>query len=411
LTDDLGQVAPVVVVPATWRDLRAVWELEKLCFPDDAWPWIDVLAALTFPETVRLKALVAAAPGGYRRRPAGGEGLGGIATLGVHPGHRRRGIGARLLDRCEIDLGVPRIRLTLRPSNLGARRLYDQAGYQQIDVWRQYYRNGEDGVVMEKLLLTDRPSRGGASGKIDPVGRCTLRPQAPHQAPHLARKGLDPHACSPPQRRLQTGPRRRCQEGRRWLRAQLPAPHWPCWLPRALKQVEHIRHSATETRVRLNQELGAIAERLNGLQLVFPVKAGETGKLYGSITAGMLAEAIQKVSGAEVDKRQIDCQPIKALGIHKANVRLTIDLIPSVTILVHREAVSRVGVRRNRCSPGASRGQPSPSCPRILRPPRRPRTRPSGRRARVSAAATRKRTRLRKPSPLRAAPRRATPTP
>ena len=110
--------------------------------------------------------------------------------------------------------------------------------------------------------------------------------------------------------------------------------------PGALKQVERIRHSATETRVRLNQELGAIAERLNGLQLVFPVKAGETGKLYGSITAGMLAESIQKATGAQVDKRQIDFQPIKALGIHKASIRLTIDLIPSLTIVVHREGES-----------------------------------------------------------------------
>lgn len=107
--------------------------------------------------------------------------------------------------------------------------------------------------------------------------------------------------------------------------------------PGALKQVERIRGAATEQRVRLNQELGAIAERLTGLQLVFPVKAGETGKLYGSITTGMLAEAIEQACGAKVDKRQIDCQPIKALGVHKANVRLTIDLIPSVTIVVHRE--------------------------------------------------------------------------
>jgi large subunit ribosomal protein L9 len=107
--------------------------------------------------------------------------------------------------------------------------------------------------------------------------------------------------------------------------------------PGALKQVDRIRQSATEQRVRQNQELGAIAERLNGLQLVFPVKAGETGKLYGSITPGMLAESIQQMTGAQVDKRQIDCQPIKAIGVHKANVRLTIDLIPSVTIVVHRE--------------------------------------------------------------------------
>jgi large subunit ribosomal protein L9 len=107
--------------------------------------------------------------------------------------------------------------------------------------------------------------------------------------------------------------------------------------PGALKQVDRIRQSATDQRVRQNQEMGAIAERLNGLQLVFPVKAGETGKLFGSITPGMLAESIQQMTGAQVDKRQIDCQPIKAIGIHKANVRLTIDLIPSVTIVVHRE--------------------------------------------------------------------------
>jgi len=161
LSDDLRQVAPVVV-PATWRDLRAVWDLEKPCFPEDSWPWIDILAALTFPDTVRLKALVGEATVGFivgdRRRS---EGLGWIATLGVHPRYRRRGIGAMLLDRCEIDLGVPRVRLTLRPSNLGARRLYDLAGYQQIDLWQRYYRNGEDGVVMEKLILPDHPSRDG----------------------------------------------------------------------------------------------------------------------------------------------------------------------------------------------------------------------------------------------------------
>jgi ribosomal protein S18 acetylase RimI-like enzyme len=152
-------VAPVAVVPATWRDLRAVWELEKLCFPDDSWPWIDVLAALTFPETVRLKAMLEGQPAGFivgdRRRH---EGLGWIATIGVHPDRRRRGIAWRLLERCEIDLGMPRVRLTLRRSNLGARRLYDLAGYQQIDVWNRYYRNGEDGLVMEKVMPP-----GGAS--------------------------------------------------------------------------------------------------------------------------------------------------------------------------------------------------------------------------------------------------------
>ena len=107
--------------------------------------------------------------------------------------------------------------------------------------------------------------------------------------------------------------------------------------PGAMKQAERIRSTATEQRVRLNQELGSIAERLEGLKLVFPAKAGETGKLYGSITPAMIAESIERETGATIDRRQIDAQPIKALGVHKAVVRLTIDLIPALTVLVHRE--------------------------------------------------------------------------
>ncbi len=107
--------------------------------------------------------------------------------------------------------------------------------------------------------------------------------------------------------------------------------------PGSLKQASRIRKTADENRIRLNQELGVISERINGLELAFPVKAGEAGKLYGSITTTMIAERIEQETGAEVDRRQVDTEPIKMLGVHKASVRLTIDLIPEITILVHRE--------------------------------------------------------------------------
>jgi len=90
-------------------------------------------------------------------------------------------------------------------------------------------------------------------------------------------------------------------------------------------------------RTRLNQEMGSVAERLNGLTLAFPTKAGETGKLYGSITTAMLAEAIERETGIKVDRREIDSQPLKILGVHRARVRLTVDLIPDITVIVHRE--------------------------------------------------------------------------
>lgn len=105
----------------------------------------------------------------------------------------------------------------------------------------------------------------------------------------------------------------------------------------ALKQSDRIRTAASAERARLNEELGTLAEKLNGLTLSFPARAGETGKLYGSVTTAQIAEAIQSASGAQLDKRQIDSQPIKVLGVHPVRVRLTVDLVPELTVLVHRE--------------------------------------------------------------------------
>ena len=94
---------------------------------------------------------------------------------------------------------------------------------------------------------------------------------------------------------------------------------------------------ATERRAVLNNELGGIAAMLEKLTITFPSKAGETGKLYGSITHQMIADAINKKLGTTVDRRQIEVQPIRNLGEHFATIRLTVDLVPEVKIIVHRE--------------------------------------------------------------------------
>jgi large subunit ribosomal protein L9 len=107
--------------------------------------------------------------------------------------------------------------------------------------------------------------------------------------------------------------------------------------PGAVKQADKIRSAAETQRSKLNQELGGVAEKIAGLTLVFPAKAGETGKLYGSITNAMLAEAIQRETGFAADRRQIDSEPIKTLGVHPARLRLTIDLVPTFSVVVHRE--------------------------------------------------------------------------
>ena len=51
----------------------------------------------------------------------------------------------------------------------------------------------------------------------------------------------------------------------------------------------------------------------------------------------MIADSIEMETEAVIDRIQIDTQPIKMLGVHEVPVRLTIDLIPEVTIVVHHE--------------------------------------------------------------------------
>jgi|APSaa5957512622_1039677.scaffolds.fasta_scaffold45690_2 large subunit ribosomal protein L9 len=107
--------------------------------------------------------------------------------------------------------------------------------------------------------------------------------------------------------------------------------------PGALKQVDQIRSKASTNRDALNQELSGLAQQLSDLVLEFATKAGETGKLYGSITTQNIAAAIKEKINVEVDRREIETQAIRTLGTHKVAIRLTMDLMPEVTVVVRRE--------------------------------------------------------------------------
>jgi large subunit ribosomal protein L9 len=107
--------------------------------------------------------------------------------------------------------------------------------------------------------------------------------------------------------------------------------------PGALKQVQRIRTQAEIRRTEQNEELKGLAGEIEGVVLTFAAKAGETGKLYGSITTQNVAEALQGKTRFEVKRHQIDMQPIRNLGEFTANVRLTMDLVPEIKIIVYRE--------------------------------------------------------------------------
>jgi ribosomal protein S18 acetylase RimI-like enzyme len=143
----------VVIEPATWRDLNALRHLEKVCFPLDAWPLWDMIGVLTLPNVVRLKAMVAGEMVGFIAGDIrASDRLAWIATVGVLPEHRGRGIGGALLRACEERLKMPRVRLNVRVSNRPAVHLYQRMGYRQVSIWPGYYQDGEDALILEKSL-------------------------------------------------------------------------------------------------------------------------------------------------------------------------------------------------------------------------------------------------------------------
>jgi ribosomal-protein-alanine N-acetyltransferase len=141
------------IQPASLRDLGSLRRLEQVCFEKDAWPLLDLIAVLSWPDVIKLKAVDQGEMIGFvAGDPRPSEEATWIATIGVDPRYQRRGIGRALLHACEERAKLPRMKLTVRMSNEGAISLYEKEGYRSVDIWRRYYNDGEDGLVMEKKL-------------------------------------------------------------------------------------------------------------------------------------------------------------------------------------------------------------------------------------------------------------------
>src|SRR6266542_1398430 len=145
---------------ASFRDLGALRRLEQACFEKDAWPLLDLIAVLTWPDVIKLKAVEDGEMIGFVAcDPRPSESVSWIATIGVDPRYQRRGIGRALLHACEEKTKMTRMKLTVRMSNNGEISLYEKEGYRAVDIWKRYYNDGEDGLVMEKALYANRGSQ------------------------------------------------------------------------------------------------------------------------------------------------------------------------------------------------------------------------------------------------------------
>ncbi|MFQ5886622.1 MAG: 50S ribosomal protein L9 [Anaerolineae bacterium] len=103
----------------------------------------------------------------------------------------------------------------------------------------------------------------------------------------------------------------------------------------ALKEAEGRRQAEAGREERQRAKFEDVAARMEKITLNFKAKVGEKEKLYGSITSGDIAEALERELGESIDKRKIDLpEPIRELGSYQVAIRLRGDLSPEVTIVV-----------------------------------------------------------------------------
>jgi large subunit ribosomal protein L9 len=107
----------------------------------------------------------------------------------------------------------------------------------------------------------------------------------------------------------------------------------------ALKQVEAREQSVARRAANEERDARVIADRLKQQPLkIFP-KTGEQGRLYGSVTAADLADALTTLLGQPVDKRKIELEdPIRTLGEYKVPYRVSRTVTATLTVQVEREA-------------------------------------------------------------------------
>ncbi len=102
----------------------------------------------------------------------------------------------------------------------------------------------------------------------------------------------------------------------------------------AYRAWQHDIASREDKRKREREEAEISANRIGGTTLTMGVKVGDGGKLYGSITAKDIADALAR-RGIQVDRHKIDLdEPLKSLGTYKVAIRVLAGMTPEVTIVV-----------------------------------------------------------------------------
>ena len=103
---------------------------------------------------------------------------------------------------------------------------------------------------------------------------------------------------------------------------------------RNLKELEHQKRVVADKRLREQKSAAAVADKMGGVTVSFPMRAGEDGKLFGSITNQDIHRALEE-KGFTIERRRILLdEPLKTLGEHKVSVHVGPDTRATITVTV-----------------------------------------------------------------------------
>jgi large subunit ribosomal protein L9 len=104
--------------------------------------------------------------------------------------------------------------------------------------------------------------------------------------------------------------------------------------PAAIERNKALMDLAVTRRKELNARLVDVAQKIDGVELVFGRKAGRNNKLYGSVTTNDIAKSLYEKTGVDIDRRRVSERPLRELGRFEVPIRMGPELSPIVHIVI-----------------------------------------------------------------------------
>ena len=104
----------------------------------------------------------------------------------------------------------------------------------------------------------------------------------------------------------------------------------------ALQRIRKLQVQSEETRVKRLADMRELASALSGTRVGVEMRAGSSGRLYGSVTAAIVAERLGEMTEREIDRRIVEMdEPIRELGAYDLSLRLHPQVEARISVLVH----------------------------------------------------------------------------